>query len=80
MPAPATLYMLVSSGLGLRCNCGACGRFWVLDARPMAAVLGPDFPVPKMRRWVACTSERCSRPDPEVMPDWPSAGVITRHW
>ena len=79
MMAPATLYMLVSSGLGLRCWCGHCGCGWVLDARPMAAVLGPDFPVPQMSRWVACTQPGCSRPDPEIMPDWPSNGVITRH-
>lgn len=79
MMAATTLRALVSQGLGLRCWCGGCSRGWVLDARPMAAVLGLDFPVPKMGRWVVCTRYGCSRPDPEVMPDWPSEGVITRH-
>ena len=79
MMAAATLWMLVKQGIGLRCWCPHCSRGWVLDARPMAAVLGPGFPIPDMRRWVVCTRERCPHPDPDVGPDWPSHGVITRH-
>lgn len=79
MMAVATLWMLVNQGIGLRCWCPKCGRSWVLDARPMAAVMGPGFPIPGMRRWVVCTRPMCPRPDPDVAPDWPTPGVITRH-
>ena len=68
----ATLQMLLDEGIGLRCECRNCKRLWVLDAEPLANVLGAHQPIVRMPIHIVC--EECQHIGPEVRPDWPSKG------
>jgi len=77
MMALATLQMLLDYGVGLFCWCPRCAWRDVLDGQTLAAVRGADYPIPATSQDILC--RQCGRIGPEVQPDWPSPGVVTRH-
>lgn len=72
----ATMQMLVNERVGLFYWC-RCGHRDVLDSGVMTRVLGGRFPVRATSLTIMCP--KCGTIGPEVQPDWPSPGVVTRH-
>lgn len=69
---------LLDQGLDVFCWCNRCGHNAVVDARQLAAQVGPAMPVPEIGGRMRCSA--CGAKDVATRPHWRSAGPITRHF